>query len=150
MGEYRVVASAIIDAPAERVYGIVADYRSGHSRILPPRYFTGLEVEQGGVGAGTVIRFGMKVLGQSRTLRANITEPEPGRVLVESAPDGSIVTTFTADPLDGGRSRMTFSTVGRTPPGVVGAIESWITRRVLPRIYRDELALLAKVATEAG
>ncbi|HYH78990.1 MAG TPA: hypothetical protein VEX86_04315, partial [Longimicrobium sp.] len=78
------------------------------------------------------------------------TEPEPGRVLVETAPDGSVVTTFTADPLDGGRSRMTFSTVGRTPPGIVGWIESRITKRILPRIYRDELALLAKVATADG
>jgi hypothetical protein len=150
MAEYRVEASAIIDAPVERVYGIVADYRGGHPRILPPKYFTGLEVEQGGVGAGTVIRFGMKVLGQTRTLRATITEPEPGRVLVESDPVGAVVTTFTAEPLDGGRTRMTFSTAGRTAPGVGGWIEKWITTRMLPRIYRDELALLAKVAAADG
>jgi hypothetical protein len=148
MAEYRVEASAIIDAPVERVYGIVADYRGGHPRILPPKYFTGLEVETGGVGAGTVIRFGMKVLGQTRTLRAVISEPEPGRVLVESAPDGSVVTTFTADPVEGGRTRMTFSTVGRTTPGLAGRVEKWITLRMLPRIYRDELAQLARVAAE--
>jgi hypothetical protein len=149
MAEYRVEASAIIDAPVERVYGIVADYRGGHPRILPPKYFTGLEVERGGVGAGTVIRFGMKVLGQTRTLRAVVSEPEPGRVLVESDPAGTLVTTFTADPVDGGRARMTFSTVGRTPPGITGLVERWITTLVLPRIYRDELALLAKVAGES-
>jgi len=150
MAEYRVEASAIIDAPVERVYGIVADYRNGHPRILPPKYFTGLEVEQGGVGTGTVIRFGMKVLGQTRTLHAAVTEPEPGRVLVETAPDGSVVTTFTADPVDGGRTRMTFSTVGRTPPGVMGRVEAWLTARMLPRIFRDELALLARVASGDG
>jgi hypothetical protein len=148
MAEYRVEASAIIDAPVERVYGIVADYRGGHPRILPPKYFTGLEVERGGVGAGTVIRFGMKVLGQTRTLRAVVSEPEPGRVLVESDPAGALVTTFTADPVVGGRTRMTISTVGRTQPGIAGWIERWITARILPRIYRDELALLARVAAE--
>ncbi len=150
MAEYRVEESAVIDAPVQRVYGIVADYRDGHPRILPPKYFTRLEVEQGGVGAGTVIRFGMKVLGQARTMHAAITEPQPGRVLVETAPDGSVVTTFMAEPLDGGRTRMTFATVGRTAPGVAGRVEAWITARMLPRIYRDELARLASVAAEGG
>ena len=56
-------------------------------------------MEQGGIGAGTVIRFQMSALGQKRTLRAEITEPEPGRVLVETYLDSNgAVTTFTVDP----------------------------------------------------
>ena len=38
-------------------------------------------VEEGGVGAGTRIRFTMTVLGKTVTLRADVTEPVPGRVL---------------------------------------------------------------------
>lgn len=147
MAEYTVEASRVIDAPAERVYGIVADYNHGHPSILPPKYFTGLWVEQGGVGAGTIIRFGMKVMGKEYISRAAITEPEPGRVLVETDLEGLLATTFTADPVDAGRTRMTFSTRGRTRSGgFMGAIEKWFTLRFLPRVYADELALLAKVA----
>lgn len=46
----------VIDAPPDRVYALIADYRSGHPRILPKAYFKELVVEQGGVGAGTVVR----------------------------------------------------------------------------------------------
>jgi len=148
MAEYTVTMSREIDAPAERVYGIVADYVNGHPRILPPKYFTGLQVEKGGVGEGTIIRFGMKVMGKEYFTRAAITEPEPGRVLVETDLEGLIVTTFTTDPLGAGRSRMTFSTTGRTRArGLMGALEKWFTLRFLPRVYTDELALLAAEAT---
>jgi hypothetical protein len=41
--------SAIIHAPAARVYGIIADYRVHHPRIVPPEYFRTVEVEAGGV-----------------------------------------------------------------------------------------------------
>ena len=41
-------------ASRERGYSILADYREGHASILPPQ-FTSMVVEQGGVGAGTVI-----------------------------------------------------------------------------------------------
>ena len=59
------LASTVI--PAERI-----------SSILPPRVFHDLTVEEGGVGAGTVIRFGMRVLGVDRWIRARITEWRPG------------------------------------------------------------------------
>ena len=50
-----------------------------------------------GVGAGTVIRVDMRVLGRPQTFRAVVTEPEPGRVLVETN-DNGYVTTFTVEP----------------------------------------------------
>jgi polyketide cyclase/dehydrase/lipid transport protein len=144
---YTIEESAVIPAPPERVYGIVADYRGGHPRILPKQMHD-LVVEQGGVGDGTVIRFQMTVLGGTHTLRAVITEPEPGRVLVERYPETGNVTTFIADPLDGGRAtRMTISTVMRAK-GVRGAVERLLLQRILPPIYREELGLLAKVAAE--
>ena len=99
--------SAEISAPADRLYGIIADYRNGHPRILPPA-FTGLTVEAGGVGAGTRIRVGMRVFGRVMTFPAEITEPNPGRVLVErNLGERPSVTTFTVDPLEASRSRVT-------------------------------------------
>src|ERR1041384_5860716 len=94
----RVVrASAIIPARRERVYSLIANYRDGHPRILP-KQFSNLVVEQGGVGAGTLIRFQMSLVGKKQTFRAAITEPEPGRVLVESYFDtDGMATSFIVD-----------------------------------------------------
>jgi hypothetical protein len=103
MKTYKAEASATINAPAALVYSIIADYRDGHPHILPKPYFLGLEVERGGFGAGTVIRFRVRVMGKTQAFRAAVTEPEPGRVLVESDLDGGPQTTFTVEPLEEGR-----------------------------------------------
>src|SRR6476659_6721192 len=78
---HTVSASAVIPARRERIYSLISNYKDGHQRILP-KQFTSLQVEEGGVGAGTVIRFQMSLLGRKQTFRAAVTEPEPGRVLV--------------------------------------------------------------------
>ena len=48
MSEVRIAQSALLDIPAATAYGLIADYRNGHPRILPPRVFPGLDVESGG------------------------------------------------------------------------------------------------------
>ena len=145
---FEVEASARVEAPAEVVYRIIADYRDGHPHVLPKQYFEWLEVEQGGRGEGTVIRFQMRVLGQTRVLRAVVTEPEPGRVLVESDTGGAgPVTTFTVEPAGEG-SRVTFSTKLTSNGGPVGLLERFVLRRVLRRIYARELEQLERLAVE--
>jgi hypothetical protein len=106
-------------------------------------------VEQGGIGAGTVIRFRMRAFGQKRTLRAEITEPEPGRVLVETYLDSNgAVTTFTVDPGTApADSRVTISTELPVRSGVSGWIERKLSTLMLRPIYRKELENLARVAT---
>ena len=42
-----VEARATVRAPADRVYELIADYRAGHPRIVPPKYFQNLVVERG-------------------------------------------------------------------------------------------------------
>ena len=120
MALHRVSASAVVKAPAEQVYGIIADYRDGHPRIIPRPPFQSLDVEEGGFGAGTVIRFQMRMLGRTQTVRAAITEPEPGRVLVETCQQEGIVTTFVVEPCDEGRhAHVTITTelpIGSHPP----------------------------------
>lgn len=130
--------------PAEIVYNILADYQVGHPAILPEPYFTGLSVEQGGRGAGTVIITRMKVMGAERTFRMAVTEPQPGCVLVES--DGTTTTTFTVEPLGKGTCRVTIATDTQPSPGLQGWIERLSSPPFLRRVYRQELKNLAEYA----
>ena len=50
-----VEESAVIGAPTSKVYDIIADYQNGHPHIVPKKYFKSVEVESGGVGAGSII-----------------------------------------------------------------------------------------------
>ncbi len=129
------------------MYALIADYHSGHPRILPPQYFRDLRVDSGGVGEGTTIRFDMRLGGQTRHYRGVITEPVPGRVLVESYPDNGIVTTFKVTPAaDGGAADVTISSDVPTRAGLLGAVERAVAAALLRRVFRRELALLADVA----
>jgi hypothetical protein len=147
MQTYQATASADIQAPAALVYSIIADYRAGHPHILPRPFFQSLDVEQGGTGTGTVIRFQTQAFGKTQTFRAAISEPEPGRVLVETDLDGGPVSTFVVDPLEGGcAARVTITTVGKVREGLPGRVEGVMTRLCLENIYAQELKLLAEVA----
>jgi hypothetical protein len=142
--------SAAIDAPPAVVYGIIADYRRGHPSILPEKYFHGLDVESGGVGAGTAIRFRMRAFGRTRESRAVVAEPEPGRVLTETIAEQGMVTTFTVDPLDGGaRSAVEIATEWEVR-GPRGWLERVMAPPFLRRVYAAELAKLARAAAAAA
>jgi hypothetical protein len=147
MSRHIVSASSHINSPARLVYSIIADYRTGHPRILPRPPFESLVVEQGGTGAGTVVSVQMRLIGRVRTFRAEITEPEAGRILRETIPEDAVVTTFTVDPLDGGRrSNVTISTEFAAGNGLAGAFGAWLMRVLLRPVYVRELALLSTVA----
>jgi hypothetical protein len=146
MGVIRASKSAVIPAPPPLVYSLIADYRQGHPRILPLRYFGRLEVEQGGVGAGTIIRYEIKLFGREREVRAEITEPRPGVELVETDFATGARTTFTVAPgARAGETVVTIQTEWETG-GLRGWIEAWLAPRLLQRIYVEELAQLAAVA----
>lgn len=144
----RVTAEGSAEFPGsvDVVYGILADYRQGHPAILPRRYFTDLAVERGGRGAGTVIRYGVKLAGRVRDARAEVFEPQPGRVLEERIfDDRGTVTTFTVDPLEGGRVRVTIHTSWQAR-GLPGVFERLLAPGMLRRIYREELTNLERAA----
>src|SRR5688500_20175778 len=88
---FTVSAMRRVPAPPAEVYAILADYTVGHPHILPSAYFRNIEVEEGGGGAGTRIRFEMTVLGTRRTIRAENEEPKPQRALVELDVEGKTV-----------------------------------------------------------
>lgn len=139
---FTIASTRHVRAPAEAVYRVFADYREAHPRILPPRFFAGLTVEEGGYGAGTVIQVAGRFAGRTRVIRGIVTEPEPGRLLVESYPAERIVTSFHVEPASGG-SQVTLSSVMPRRWGIVGWIEERMVRRLLARVYAEELDLVA-------
>jgi hypothetical protein len=146
MAANRFSVSALIHAPPQRVYAIIADYHDGHAQIIPKPPFVSLVVEQGGTGTGTVIRVQIRVLGRIQTYRAVVTEPEPGRVLVETN-DTGYVTSFTVEPrADGQHAFVTIATEITGRAGVTGALERWFAPRLLRPVYVKELGQLAAVA----
>ncbi len=150
MRRIQVEVSGEFEAPADMVYRILADYRNGHPAILPKAYFKELSVEGGGTGAGTIFRLTMNSMGAILEFRQIVSEPEPGRVLVESEVDGDVVTTFTVDPRSPGeRSHVMIQTDKVKRPRLIGRIEALPIPGLLRRIYRAELdQLAAYVAVE--
>lgn len=145
MSQIHVEISEVIEARPDKVYAILSDYRVGHPAILPKPYFTELVVEEGGQGAGTIVRVGMEVMGKAFAYRQTISEPEPGRVLKEADPAAGVFTTFTVDPLNGGtHSRVTIATDAALSPGLTGWLERVFNPPLMRRIYRQELQNLAE------
>lgn len=139
----RVGAEAVVRASADRIYKCLADYRRHHPRILP-RAFSDLVVEEGGVGAGTIIRFRLTIGGQTRQIRMKVEEPEPGRVLREIDLDTGAVTDFIIES-DGGTScAVKIETEFPSAPGLRGFIERRFAPRLLRGLFQDELALLGQ------
>jgi hypothetical protein len=139
----RYSAERVMDAPADVVYHCIADYRHHHrlEGFLPPA-FTDFRVERGGVGAGTVITFSMTMAGRGRSTTAEISEPEPGRVLVETGEQ--VRTVFTVQP-DGAGARVRFDTDIKAG-GLEGLLTRLFAARLLGPIYRDELERLERYA----
>lgn len=147
---FRVASSADIGAPAADVYRMIADYRTRHGRIIPPKYFSNLRVETGGYGAGTIITYDLTAFGKTRHVRAEVTEPEPGRALVESDHDENIATTFVVEPVGASQSRVTIATELPLHAGILGSIERTMTRSFLTRVFTAELALLEEQVKLGG
>jgi uncharacterized protein YndB with AHSA1/START domain len=145
MGKVEASAERTIDAPAGQVYGHLADMHQ-HPNFLPPA-FSDFQVEEGGAGTGTVSRFAVTAGGRTRTYRMRVTEPDPGRVLVESDADSSLVTTFNVEP-QGGKSLVRISTTWDGASGIGGFFERTFAPRAMRRIYLDELDRLNAYARD--
>lgn len=145
MAKVEASAESTIDAPADKVYGYIADM-SIHQRILPPA-FSDFQVEQGGVGAGTVTRFKITAGGRTREYHMQVTEPAPGRTLVEADTGSSLVTTFNVDPR-GDKSLVRITTNWDGAGGIGGFFERTFAPRALHSVYTDALERLNAYARE--
>lgn len=142
-------ASETIDARAEDIYAVVTDYRVGHPAILPKQYFTDLIVEEGGQGAGTILRGSVKVFGSEYPFHQAVTEPDPGRSLLETDTNTGQTTRWLFESLgDGAQTRVTIASDFPPSTGIVGVLERLTKPMVIRTIYRKELRQLADYMRE--
>jgi len=136
----RAQAEHTIDAPSAAVYAVLADYTTHHPRIMPPSLFSDLEVEQGGVGAGTVFHITLHLLGRRQHLHMRVGEPEPGHLLTETNLDTGVVTEFRVGPGDGeSRTRARISSEWETDVGLRGSFDRLVTPLLMGRIFAQQL-----------
>ncbi len=140
MATVHTEVSAVIDASPAEVYAVFADYRGSHPQVLPKPEFGELIVEQGGQGAGTVFRTSVTSMGVKTDYHMEVTEPEPGRRLVETDKKLGVATSFIIEPLEGGKkSQVTLATDWTPKPGIMGWIEKLAAPSVMRKLYKTEL-----------
>jgi uncharacterized protein YndB with AHSA1/START domain len=143
MGRARAHAERLIHAPPAAVYAVLADYRTHHPRIMPGSLFSGLEVETGGVGAGTVFHITLRMLGRKQRLHMRVAEPEPGQVLTETNLDTGVVTEFSVAPRDGGsRTLARISSEWDPAGGLRGSVDRLAAPLLMGRIFAKQLRQL--------
>jgi len=144
---FHFTAERLLKAPVETVYQCLSDYTTHHRHqpegFLPPA-FTRLDVLRGGVGAGTIIRFTTRFGGRSVTRTQEVSEPEPGRVLVESG--NGERSTFTLEPR-GDRTLLRIETT-LVPTGLDALLMPLLGSRIMAPLYEDEMSRLEAYARE--
>lgn len=136
-------SSMLINASAKDIYAVLVDYQNSHPQILPKQYFKSLKVLKGGQGAGTEFEADLKVNGLKMTFRMLVSEPEPGRVIMESDTLSSTVTTFTVMPTDTtNQALVKIASEWDMKPGLAGLIDRLFTPGVMRGIYKKELKQL--------
>lgn len=147
MVTFRIAETRWLAAAPEAVHAVFADYHQGHPAILPRNFFGGLWVEAGGFGEGTVVRYTVRMLGREVVARARISEPDPGRTLMETDLATDTTTVFRMTPEAGG-TRVAIESEFQWP-----GLQGWLAARLLPRlfrkVYRAELANLARITGSA-
>ena len=143
MGQLTATGERVVDAAVERVRAALADYAYVRPKILTEKY-SGYALHQGGRGGGTVASWTFHATSKrTRDCLVDVTEPAPGR-LVETDRNSSLVTTITAEAVDGepDRTRVAISTVWQGASGVGGFFE----RRFAPGgLARDHEQLIGKL-----
>ncbi|MEZ4643631.1 MAG: SRPBCC family protein [Chloroflexota bacterium] len=147
MSKVTVTVSSQIEAPAHIVYHILSHYEH-HRNILPPKYFPGLDITAGGVGAGTRFTLHALSFGRKTQMHMAVTEPEPGAVLVEKDINTDLTTTFTVKPINPTQSLVTFATVWQPQPGWRGLIDRYTTPFFMRIVYQQEMNILNAYAQE--
>ena len=147
MSHIHVGAEREIDAPPAEVYAFLANYRDKHPIILTSNFYDYV-VDQGGIGAGTVIRYRLHAGGRERPYRMEIEEPETGRVLRERDTNSSLVTTWTVNQgATPDQSRVAVATDWQGGSGVGGFFERTFAPKGLRGIHTEMLNRLALTLT---
>jgi len=148
MAAKKFSVSKKINSSPDVVYSIIADYNDAHPKILPKPPFISLKVERGGIGAGTEMSVQIKMFSKVQTYRTVVTEPAPGKTLVETT-DTGYITTFSVQSENNGNSCLvTFSTELAHYSGLMKKFEFWVISKLLQPVYKIELEILASEAVK--
>ena len=146
MSDIVVVVDRTLGVSSDAAFAAVADYVKTRPAILPPE-ITDFEVLDGGIGAGT--RFTYRLHATKKRIRqveATVTEPQPGRQLLETDANSSLKVTWSVAPAGGG-STVTVQVSWQGAGGIGGFFERRFAPAGIARIYGAELTHLA---TELG
>jgi Polyketide cyclase / dehydrase and lipid transport len=145
MDSAHVAVERTIDATPAAIYTVLADYDTHHPQIMPRSYFSNLEVEEGGLGSGTVFHITLKAPGTKQQLHMRVDEPQPGRVLTETNLDTGALTAFSVLPIDkGARAKVRISSIWDPASGVRGiVVDRLLTPMMMRRILEKQLEQLA-------
>lgn len=146
MGTIYVAKERVIPKSPTTAYGYLADMHE-HERFLPPA-FSNFAVEQGGVGAGSVVAFTVTAGGRSRAYRMTVSEPAPG-TLVETDANSTLVTTFTVT-AHGKDALVKIATTWQGAGGIGGFFERRFAPKVMEKLYADELERFAAFVAEGA
>jgi len=141
-GWIEVQVAATISAPLAVVYGVIADYREGHQRILPRPPFEVMTVRAGGYGAGTELETRLRVMGQVYVYEQQVTEPDPGHVLRETDVNTGEFSEFRLE-ANGSQTQVTIYATFADPGGWRGQLKRWFHPMIVRGMFRRELANLA-------
>ena len=90
-------------------------------------------------------------MGAARVFQMVVSEPEPGRVLVETDKITGQVTTFTVNPrADANQSAVTIATDFQPRPGFAGIMERLFSPPITRRIFKTQLQQLEAYAVQTG
>jgi uncharacterized protein YndB with AHSA1/START domain len=139
MGTVTARQSATISAPAATAYRLIAD-DAERVQWLPDavKDFTVLE---GGTGTGTVHSFTVVAGGRQRDYVMDVEEQGPGRALVETDRNSSLVTTYTVTGTEP-TCEVEIVTTWNGASGVGGFFERTFAPKALGKIYAEQLARL--------
>ena len=136
--QIEVAVERRVSASPEQVMALLADYRQGRPRILTDNYVD-YTVEQGGQGAGTVVRYTFRAARRERRVRLQVETPDP-ETIVETDTNSSLVTTWRVTPEAGGSaSRVRLLTTWQGAGGLGGFFERTFAPRGLRRVYAQVL-----------
>ena len=144
MNKIHVEYSAIIEAEPALIYAIFVDFEEAHIAILPKPYFEKIVLKEGGLGAGTIYDLHMNIFGAKSQAEMHVSEPNPGRTLLEESQDGRVKTTIEVIPINGSTaSHVTIQSDFAQSPGLGGFMEKIFIPFIIRHIYKKELQNLA-------
>ncbi len=152
MSKQEFSVSRTMDGQPEKFYSLIADYKESHPLILPPQFLSDLTVEEGGYGAGTIIRFKTHLLGRSFPTRGIVSEPKPGKVILEEYPDQGLATSFTVRAVNASRTQVTITTRWQPSRNPLQRLFQALFPKILRSPYQTELRrldILANRGTQA-